>query len=251
MVFTILDKLSSLALGNRNAIYDLLFRSSWQSLRDLIRDEQGFEAAAAMVLHTWNQKLESHAHVHALVPGGGPSLSGDRRWVRSRRPYVKTCDGNYLVDADTLRFEFRRTFVAGLKRLQANGELRLEGEWANLNDAAAFAEWLKPLEEITWVAYIEAPPTAHSTPEHVVKYLARYLTGGPISDRRRYMAECPALLDAAGFAVTPVDSTASLSPAVSPNPDDPGGSVESDLRAPCCPACKAKMRCIAESHRPG
>ena len=251
VVFTIPDKLSSLALGNRNAIYDLLFRSSWQSLRDVIRDEQGFEAAAAMVLHTWNQKLESHAHVHALVPGGGPSLSGDRRWVRSRRPYVKTCDGNYLVDADTLRFEFRRTFVAGLKRLQANGELRLEGEWAPLNDAAAFDAWLKPLEEITWVAYIEAPPTPHSTPEHVVKYLARYLTGGPISDRRRDMAECPDLLEGAGFAATPVDSTASLSPAVSPNSDDPGGSVESDLRAPCCPACKAKMRCIAELHRPG
>jgi hypothetical protein len=90
------DQLSSLALGNRKEIYDLLFRSAWKTLRDAIADEQHFEAAAAMVLHTWNQKLEAHAHVHALVPGGGPSLTGDRRWIKSRRPNVKHCDGRYL-----------------------------------------------------------------------------------------------------------------------------------------------------------
>ena len=184
VVFTIPDKLSSLALGNRREIYNLLFHSAWQTLREVIADEQGFEAAAAMVLHTWNQKLDAHAHVHALVPGGGPSLTGDRRWKISRRPYVKKCDGNYLVDADKLRLEFRQNFIAGLRRLQAAGELKLEGEWAHLSDAATFDDWLKPLEAVTWVAYIEPPPTAYSRPEHVVKYLARYLTGGPISDRR-------------------------------------------------------------------
>jgi len=84
-VFTIPDKLSSLAPGNREAIYHLVFRSAWKTLRDVIDDEQQFETAAVMVLHTWNQKLEAHAHVHALVPGGGPSLIGDRRWIKSRR----------------------------------------------------------------------------------------------------------------------------------------------------------------------
>ncbi len=74
-MFTIPDNLSSLALGNREEIYDLLFRAAWTTLRDVITDEQGFEAAAAMMLHTWNQKLDAHAHAHALVPGGGPSLT--------------------------------------------------------------------------------------------------------------------------------------------------------------------------------
>ncbi len=32
--------------------------------------EQGFDPAAAMVLHTCNQKLEARAHVHSVVPGG-------------------------------------------------------------------------------------------------------------------------------------------------------------------------------------
>jgi hypothetical protein len=109
VVFTIPDKLSSLALGNRKEMYDLLFRSAWKTLRDVIAAEQHFEAAAVMVLHTWNQKLEAHAHVHALVPGGGPSLTGDRRWIKSRRPNVKHCDGNYLCRFEELKSSFATT----------------------------------------------------------------------------------------------------------------------------------------------
>lgn len=40
------------------------------------------------------------------------------------------------------------------------------------------------METQTWVAYIEPPPHEDCPPELVAKYLARYLTGGPISDRR-------------------------------------------------------------------
>lgn len=184
VVFTLPDQLSSLALGNRREIYDLLFRSAWTTLRDVIADEQHFEAAATMVLHTWNQKLDAHAHVHALVPGGGPSLSGDRRWVKSRRPNVPNCDGRYLCDSEQLKSEFRDNFLTGLRRLYEKGKLKLGGEWSFLQSRTSFDDWLKPMETITWVAYIEPPPNEHCRPDQVAKYLARYLTGGPISDRR-------------------------------------------------------------------
>ena len=184
VVFTIPDKLSSLALGNREEMYDLLFGSAWKTLKQTVESEQQFEAAAVMVLHTWNQRLDAHAHVHALVPGGGPSLTGDRRWIKSRRPNVQTCDGNYLVDSEELKSGFRDNFLAGLKRLHASSKLHLTGDWEFLQDKAAFDDWLKPLESITWVAHIEPPPYENCPPEQVAKYLARYLTGGPISDRR-------------------------------------------------------------------
>jgi hypothetical protein len=184
VVFTLPDKLSSLALGNRREMYDLLFRSAWKTLREVIADEQHFEAAAAMVLHTWNQKLDAHSHVHALVPGGGPSLTGERRWIKSRRLTVPKCDGRYLCDSEKLKLEFRKNFIVGLKRLHKNGKLKLTGEWSFLQSKAAFDDWLKPMEEKTWVAYIEPPPNENCPPELVAKYLARYLTGGPISDRR-------------------------------------------------------------------
>ena len=184
VVFTIPDKLSSLALGNRREIYNLLFRSAWRALREVIEEEQGFEASAAMVLHTWNQKLEPHAHVHAIVLGGGPSLTGEHRWIRSKRPNVPRQRGPYLVDAEELRQRFRRTCLNGLRRLHRRGDLKLDGDWSHLRDTSAFEAWIKLLENVTWVTYIEPPPSTDSTPEHVVKYLARYLTGGPISDRR-------------------------------------------------------------------
>lgn len=40
-----------------------------------------------------------------------------------------------------------------------------------------------------WVSYIQPPPARSSTAEQVVRYLSRYLTGGPISDRRILSAD--------------------------------------------------------------
>jgi len=184
VVFTIPDKLSSLTLGNRKAMFDLLFHSAWQALKQTIEDEQQFEAAAAMMLHTWNQQLDAHVHVHAFVPGGGPSLNRPNQWKIARPPARETQHRFWLVDADELRLAFRTAFLAGLRRLQARGELQLDGEWSQLQNAAAFEDWLQPFENMKWVTYIQAPPTPDTTPDQVLKYLARYMTGGPISDRR-------------------------------------------------------------------
>jgi hypothetical protein len=87
-----------------------------------------------------------------------------------------------------LREQFRKAFLKGLRGLHRRGELKLEAEWSHLCESAAFDDFLQPLEETNWVAHI-TPPPENSTPEHVLKYLARYLTGGPISDRRLISAE--------------------------------------------------------------
>lgn len=184
VVFTIPDRLSSLTLGNRRVMFALLFHSAWRALKQTIEDEQQFEAAAAMMLHTWNQKLESHVHVHVLVPGGGPSLKTPGTWKTTVPPGQERANRFWLVDADALRLAFRTQFLKGLRSLHRRGKLKLEGEWFRLKSVAAFETWLEPLENVSWVTYIQAPPSKNSSPEHVLKYLARYMTGGPISDRR-------------------------------------------------------------------
>jgi hypothetical protein len=183
VVFTMPAELSSLALGNRREMFDLLFRSAWRALKRVIEDEQQFEAAASMMLHTWNQKLESHVHVHAFVPGGGPSLADPEKWISSHPPAHETQKRFWLVDADELRIAFRTEFLKGLRSLHRRNKLKLTCEWKFLQDVAAFNAWLKPLETISWVTFIQPPPKL-SSPENVLKYLARYMTGGPISDRR-------------------------------------------------------------------
>ena len=177
------DKLSSLALGNRREMFDLLFRSAWRALQQVIQDEQQFEAAAAMMLHTWNQKLESHVHVHAFVPGGGPSLQDPEKWISSHPPAHETQNRFWLVDANELRMAFRTEFLKGLRGLHRRHELKLICEWKFLQDVAAFNAWLEPLETISWVTFIQPPPKL-SSPGNVLKYLARYMTVGPISNRR-------------------------------------------------------------------
>ena len=183
VVFTMPGKLSSLALGNRREMFDLLFRSAWRALKLVIEDEQHFEAAASMMLHLWNQHLESHIHLHAFVPSGGPSLTTPGEWTTARPPVHLRQDRLWLVDADELRLAFRTEFLKGLRSLHRRDKLQLTGDWEFLRQKAAFEVWLERLEEKPWVTFIQAPPE-HSSPEHVLRYLARYLTGGPISDRR-------------------------------------------------------------------
>ena len=183
VVFTLPKELSRLALGNRRAIFNLLFRSAWSALQETIEAEHGYEPAALMVLHTWNQKLESHIHVHAVVPGGGPALDGSG-WRWSCRAGDSLPSGRYLVDADRLRATYRRIFLKGLDRLHAADELKLEGEFAELRQPDVWRAFIDSLQGTTWVSYIEAPPVADAHGATVLKYLARYLTGGPISDGR-------------------------------------------------------------------
>jgi hypothetical protein len=52
VIFTLPDRFSPLILGNRRELYDLLFRSAWRSLDEVLRQEGKFHPAALMVLHT-------------------------------------------------------------------------------------------------------------------------------------------------------------------------------------------------------
>jgi hypothetical protein len=58
-----------------------------------------------------------------------------------------------------------------------------------LNDPQQRQAWFTKLETIDWNVFIQGPPHGKSHPTQVVKYLAGYLTGGPISDRRILSAD--------------------------------------------------------------
>ena len=186
VVFTMPSELSKLALRNREGLTKVLFHSAWKSLKKTIQKQQGYDPAAIMVLHTWNQQLGPHWHVHALVPGAGPSLEGHQWKVGEAPDGSPFCGEHYLVDATTLRETFRKFALAHLNRLRAAGDLQLpsEGEHGDLNNDDDWKRFIEMLESKEWVTYIEPPPVNSSGPEDLVRYLTRYLTGGPISDSR-------------------------------------------------------------------
>jgi Transposase zinc-binding domain/Putative transposase len=72
VVFTLPPQLASLALQNKKVIYGLLLRASAETLLEVARNRAhlGAEIGFFSVLHTWNQKLQLHPHVHCVTPAG-------------------------------------------------------------------------------------------------------------------------------------------------------------------------------------
>jgi len=174
VVFTLPRRLAPLVLQNKKVIYDLLFRTSAETLLEVARDPRHLAAEIGFfsVLHTWSQQLRIHPHVHCVVPAGG--LSHDHtRWLRSR--------DNYFLSKEVLQEVFRGKFVNELKQAFQNSLLRFEGNLKLLAQPKIFAAWLRPLYRQDWIVYLKRP---FGGPEYVLQYLGRYTHRVAISNHR-------------------------------------------------------------------
>jgi hypothetical protein len=174
IVFTLPHRLAPLVLQNKKVLYDLLFRSSAETLQEVARDPRhlGAEIGFFSVLHTWSQQLNAHPHVHCVVPAGGLSLD-HTRWVRSRE--------NYFLPKEVLRRIFRGKFVEALKQAFRDGRLNFQGDLKLLAQTKTFAAWLRPLYRQDWVVYLKRP---FGGPHYVLQYLGRYTHRVAISNHR-------------------------------------------------------------------
>jgi hypothetical protein len=174
VVFTLPPQLASLALQNKKVVYDLLLRASAETLLEVARDPRhlGAEIGFFSVLHTWNQKLGLHPHVHCVVAAGGLSLD-HTRWIRSR--------SRFFLPIQVLRRVFRGKFVAGLRGAFQHGQLYFSDNLSLLAQPRIFAAWLRPLFRKDWVVYSKPP---FGGPEYVLQYLGRYTHRVAISNHR-------------------------------------------------------------------
>jgi hypothetical protein len=174
VVFTLPSQLARLALPNKKFIYGLLLQASAETLLEVARDQRhlGAELGFFSVLHSWNQKLSLHPHVHCVIPAGGLSL--DRtHWV--------TSPNRFFLPLKVLSRVFRGKFVAALKQAFQNGRLSLHGNLALLAQPKTFAAWLRPLFRKDWVVYAKPP---FGGPQYVLQYLGRYTHRVAISNHR-------------------------------------------------------------------
>jgi Putative transposase/Transposase zinc-binding domain len=174
VVFTLPHRLAPLALQNKKVIYDLLFRSSAETLLEVASDPRhlGAEIGFFTVLHTWSQKLRLHPHVHCVIPAGGLSLD-HTHWVKSRH--------RFFLSIKVLRRVFRGKFVAALQQAFREGQLVFHGELTLLAQPKIFATWLRPLFRKDWVVYSKPP---FGGPQYVLQYLGRYTHRVAISNHR-------------------------------------------------------------------
>ena len=174
VVFTLPPQLALLALQNKKVIYGLLLRASSETLLEVARDPRhlGAEIGFFTVLHTWNQKLGLHPHVHCVIPAGGLSLD-HTHWIKSR--------DRFFLSIHVLRRVFRGKLVAALRQAFRDHQLVFHGNLTLLAHPRTFAAWLRPLFRKDWVVYSKPP---FGGPENVLQYLGRYTHRVAISNHR-------------------------------------------------------------------
>ncbi len=174
VVFTLPAAIGAIALQNKAAVYDLLFRTAAETLTTIAADPKhlGARIGLTAVLHTWGSALIHHPHVHVIVPGGGPSPD-ESRWI--------TCKPGFFLPVRVLSRLFRRLFLDGLAALHKAGRLVLLGGLAPLAATHAFDAALAPLRRSEWVVYAKRP---FAGPQAVLAYLARYTHRVAISNSR-------------------------------------------------------------------
>jgi hypothetical protein len=134
--------------------YDLFFAAVEAALREKLAEDKALRAATSgftAVLHTWNQRLEFHPHIHCLVPGAGLNATGD---------YVRVKNDKFLVYLHHLQGAFRQHFY----------QLFKEHDWQVDPQV-----WSKQ-----WGVHIQ--PAGSGTA--AVKYLGTYVARTAITDAR-------------------------------------------------------------------
>jgi len=174
VVFTLPAEVADIALQNKAAVYDLLFRAASQTMLTIAADPKhlGARIGVTAVLHTWGSAMTHHPHVHMIVPGGGVSLDG-RRWISSRPAF--------FLPVRVLGALFRRLLLAQLIELHDAGKLVFFGAQADLAERRRFLRHLAPLGKKRWVVYAKAP---FAGPEAVLAYLSLYTHRVAISNGR-------------------------------------------------------------------
>lgn len=174
-VFTLPHELNDLILVNKRVMLALLFTAVKETLQIFAGDPQWRlvgQLGFISVLHTWNQKLMDHFHLHCIIPAG--ALSFDRKkWIAARR--------KYLFRVQSLAKEFRKRYLHKLVKAYGQNKLSLNGRATKYADQEQFAKLIETLRAKQWITYSKQP---FGGPEQVFEYLGRYTHRVAITNNR-------------------------------------------------------------------
>ena len=168
-----------MSLINQKEIYDTLFKSGTETLRELGSDPKhlGAEIGIIAILHTWGQNLMNHPHLHCIVPCGGLSEDGNM-WLFPRKSTKKKA---FFVHVNVISDLFKKKFLSYLKKLYLSNKLKFVAKVMYLGNDHEFKKlcddlygddlYGDDLYEKKWITYIKSP---FGGPEQVLEYLGRY-----------------------------------------------------------------------------
>ena len=162
VVFTLPHELNPIILNNKKVMLNILFKAVSQTLLAFGKNELGAKLGFIAILHTWDQRLNDHFHLHCLVAGGAVSSDGPR-WI--------SCD-SYLFNEEALSLVFRGKFMEQMSRTVLGGKLPFAGSYQQLKEKLYGKKWVVSVREPI------------KRPEYVLEYLARYTHRVAIANSR-------------------------------------------------------------------
>jgi hypothetical protein len=163
IVFTLPHELNPIILKNKSLMLNILFKAVSKTLITFGENHLGGKLGFVAVLHTWDQHLKAHFHLHCLVTGGGVG-NKSKQWI--------PCKDNYLFNQEALSVVFRGKFISLLTRAVRNGKINLDGGYKQFKNKLYKHKWVVSVRE----------PIKH--PEYVLQYLGRYTHRVAIANSR-------------------------------------------------------------------
>ena len=172
LVVTLPHELNPLARLNPELVFNLLFEIVSRALLQFARDYERLRAQVGFtaVLHTWDQDLNWHPHLHLVVTGGGLSEDGER-WIAARN--------SFLLPVRALSKIIRGKFLEGLEKAFREGRLR--GQVPCLEDPLQFQRFTRKLRRKKWIVYAKG---SFGSSQNAYHYLSRYTHRVAISNHR-------------------------------------------------------------------
>ncbi|MBW1780614.1 MAG: IS91 family transposase [Deltaproteobacteria bacterium] len=162
VVFTLPHELNLIILNNKKVMLNILFKAASQTLLTFGENTLGGKLGFIATLHTWDQQLKAHFHLHCLVAGGAVSKDGSR-WI--------PCKKGYLFNQQALALVFRAKFLE---------EMACQGEEIKFSDDR-YKTLRSKLYGKKWIVDVRDPV---KNPECVLEYLARYTHRVAIANSR-------------------------------------------------------------------
>jgi Putative transposase/Transposase zinc-binding domain len=160
LVFALPHEFNRLILAHKKIGLSLLFKAVSETLLEFGQTRLKGTLGIIAVLHTWDQTLKDHFHLHCLVPAGALS-SNHSRWIGARP--------NFLFPVTALSQVFQGKFLALLQQACDKGKI-----------PPANNE-IKASRQKSWVVYAKKP---FGSPQTVLDYLGRYTHRVALSNER-------------------------------------------------------------------
>lgn len=163
VVFTLPHELNPLIYCNQKLLYGLFHRCCAQTLLELSADPRYLGAVPGIiqVLHTWDQELNYHVHMHCIISGGG--LTKDHKIRMSR------C--SFFIPVHVLRDKFKGKFLSELNRLYQDRSLSFSASCRKLANSYEWSAFRDKLYKKDWCPFIKETFNGFG---NAIEYLGRY-----------------------------------------------------------------------------